>query len=228
MKEKDVTKALKAHMANTCYQQLKLLKNSLPAGVVFLLNVFAGGCALTTDYVTLTYHPQMNVTRIEGADAIKVNVEVLDVRKTRGRVSSKKNSYGMEMAAIIAENNVADTIAKAIEMELINRGFVLATGSVRLLVELQKFYNDFKAGFWSGTATAEVIMNIQVKNSDGNILFSKLVAGEGNLPGIHLASGENAKIALDEALKDAVSNLFNDRAFIDSLFKASRAQPENQ
>lgn len=43
------------------------------------------------------------------------------------------------------------------------------------------------------------------------------------MPGIQLASGENAKIALDEALKDAVSKLFNDGTFIDALFKASTA-----
>ncbi|HET7005699.1 MAG TPA: hypothetical protein VFK65_09420 [Candidatus Binatia bacterium] len=36
----------------------------------------------------------------------------------------------------------------------------------------------------------------QVKAPSGEILYSKLVDGNGNLPGIQLAAGENAKIAL--------------------------------
>jgi uncharacterized lipoprotein YajG len=65
----------------------------------------------------------------------------------KDRVSVKKNAHGVEMAPIVAENNVAVLTTKAIETELNNRGFVLGDGAARLLVELQKFYNDFKSGF---------------------------------------------------------------------------------
>jgi uncharacterized lipoprotein len=173
--------------------------------------------------VVLSYDPQTNVEKIKEADSVKVNVEVSDLRAIKDKVSSKKNSYGMEMASIIAQNDVAETLKKAIETELENRGFDLGTGQILVLSELNKFYNDFKTGFWSGKAVAEVVMNVQIKKPDGNILYSKMIAGE-STHSVQVASGKNAKYVLDAALKDAISKLFNDTSFLDSLFKASKNQ----
>jgi len=168
-----------------------------------------------------SYDPQTNVEKIKEADTVKVRVEISDVRVIRDRVSNKINSYGMDMAPIIAQNDVADTLKKAIEAELKNRGFELAEGSVLVLAELNKYYNSFKTGFWSGRAVAEVVMNVQVKKPDKSILYSKMIAGENTHP-VQLASGKNAKIVLDAALKDGISKLFNDTSFLDSFFKASK------
>ena len=181
------------------------------------------GCALTTDNITLVYEPQPNVTRLVGANDAKVAVDMFDLRKMKDRVSVKKNGYGMEMAPIVADNSVTALITKAIETELVNRGFVLGAGAARLVVELQNFYNDFKSGFWSGMAEAQVVMNTQVKNSSGNILFSKLVVGNGNYPGVQLASGENAKVSLEQALSDAISNLFADSSLLTAIMQAARS-----
>jgi len=93
---------------------------------------------------------------------------------------------------------------------------------VAVATELSKFYSDFKIGFWSGSAVAEVTMNVQVKKADGSIGFSRLVTGEGVKENLQLASGSNAKVALDAALKDAVGKLFGDTAFVDALLKAGR------
>jgi len=201
--------------------QIKLFKCLQLAGILLVMVFLASGCALTKDYVVLFYDPQTNVEKIKDADTIKVKVEILDVRAIKDKVSSKKNAYGMEMAPIIAQNDVADTLKKAIEVELKNRGFDLGEGSVLVFAELNKYYNDFKTGFWSGRAVAEVVMNVQVNKPDKTILYSKMIAGE-NSHTVQLASGNNAKYVLDAALKDAISKLFNDTAFVDSLFKASK------
>ena len=203
--------------------QMNLLKCLQLAGILLAMVFLASGCALTKDYVVLSYDPQVNIEKIKEADTVKVKVEISDVRTIKDKVSSKKNSYGMEMAQIIAQNDVADTLKKAIEAELKNRGFELADGSVLVLAELNKYYNDFKTGFWSGRAVAEVVMNVQVKKPDKTILYSKMIAGE-NSHTVQLASGKNAKITLDSALKDAISKLFNDTPFMDSLFKASKSE----
>lgn len=201
--------------------QIKLFKCLQLAGILLVLVFLASGCALTKDYVVLSYDPQTNVDKIKDADTVKVKVEILDVRAIKDKVSSKKNAYGMEMAPIIAQNDIADTLKKAIEVELKNRGFDLGEGSVLVFAELNKYYNDFKTGFWSGRAVAEVVMNAQVKKPDKTILYSKMIAGE-NSQTVQLASGNNAKYVLDAALKDAISKLFNDTSFVDSLFKASK------
>ena len=189
------------------------------------LLILLSGCALTTDQVTLNYKSPGVAAKIDGAGEVKVFVDMFDVRGMKDRVGVKKNAYGMEMAPIISETSVPLLVTTAIESELVLRGFSIGEGAVRLFVELQKFYNDFKSGFWSGTAAAELLMNAQVKAPSGEILYSKLIVGNGNLPGIQLASGENAKIALEDALTDSMGKLFADRALFDMIFKASKSQP---
>ena len=196
------------------------LAQSLLIGIALTAVTFFTGCAVTKDYVSLAYVPQANVAKIAGADTVSVNVAVADSRSIKDKVSAKKNGYGMEMAAIIAKEDVAETLKKAVEVELANRGFHLNGGGITVGAELSKFYSDFKTGFFSGSAVAEVTMNVQVKKAGGNIAYSKLVNGEGGKENLQLASGSNAKIALDAALKDAVAKLFGDTAFVEVLLKA--------
>lgn len=209
------------HMNNATHRQISFIKSFRWSLILLILAFFANGCALTKDYVVLSYDPQVNVGKIKGADAVKVRVQVSDVRAVKEKVSCKKNAYGMEMAPIIAQNDPVITLKTAIETELKNRGFILAEGSVLVLTELNKYYNDFKTGAWSGKAVGEVVMNVQVKKSDDSIILSKLVEG-GCSASVQVASGKNAKYTLDGALKDAVSKLFGDASFTDSLFRASQ------
>ena len=198
---------------------IKLSKSLKLFGILLAIVFLANGCALTKDYVVLSYDPQPNVEKIKRADVVKVKVEISDVRTVRDKVSNKINGYGMETAPIIAKNDVVDLLKKAIETELRNRGFELADGSVEVLAELTKYYNHFSTGFWSGRSAAVVVMNVQVKKPDNSILYSKTITGEYSHT-VQLASGKNAKICLDVALKDAMSKLFADTAFTDSCFKA--------
>lgn len=188
-------------------------------GCLVIAGILMGGCALTKDAVSISYDPQKDVAKIEGAEEVNVSVEVTDIRAIKDKVSAKKNGYGMEMAPIVAENDVAKVFEQAIKTELKARGFN-SGDAVLVVAELQKFYSDFKIGFWSGTAAAEATMNIQVKKKDGSTVFSKLVSAEGSNPGCMLASGENAKIALEDSLKSSVAKLFNDKTFYEAIFLA--------
>lgn len=87
---------------------------------------------------------------------------------------------------------------------------------VESAIESVRFYNAFKLGFGSGTAAANVDLNVKVLAKDGHLTYATVVAGEGINKPIQLASGANAKIALERALHDAVSKLFADGAFVDS------------
>lgn len=96
------------------------------------------GCALTTDRIELQYNPQQGVSQIPGANNVAVNVQVVDQRQDKSKVSSKKNGFGMEMAPILATEDVAVTVRKAIEQELRTRGFQLGTDTalVRIVSDL--------------------------------------------------------------------------------------------
>jgi hypothetical protein len=79
------------------------------------LTLICGGCALTTAKIDVAYQPLAQAVPVQGASAVKVHVSVIDGRTTsrttnRDRVSVKKNGYGMEMASIVATNNIPDTV----------------------------------------------------------------------------------------------------------------------
>jgi uncharacterized lipoprotein len=193
-------------------------------GAAILALNFITGCAITQDHIRLAYVPQQNVSRVAGAENVPVQALVTDDRKITDKVSCKKNGYGMEMAAIIADDNVPYVVRSAIELELDSRGFPIKTNGIPILVSLSKFYSDFKIGFWAGTAEAEVTMEVQIKDAKGTIIFNKLLTGEGTEQNCQICSGTNAKLSLDAALQDAMRRLFSDKAFIDALFKAAKSQ----
>ena len=183
------------------------------------------GCALTTEQVELNYTQQTGVSRIAGADAVSVNVQVTDQRLDKSKVSSKKNGYGMEMAPITAAEDVAVTVRKAIEKELQARGFQFGSDAalVRIAADLTRFYNDHKMGFFAGDAVADLNMSVIVKSNSGALLFSKQIIAQGMEKNTQLASGNNAKIALERALESGMKMLFEDQAFISALLHSSAA-----
>jgi uncharacterized lipoprotein YajG len=192
-------------------------------GWVFMSALLSGGCALSTDYVDIGYaSPYQSVAPVAGAEAVNLSVDMTDARpeKDKERVSCKKNGYGMEMAPIVAETDVAAVVTDAIATELRTRGFKTDGGNVRIAIELNKFYSDFKIGFWSGSAVSEVTFHVTVKKSGGDISYAKSVRGEFTKKGVQIASGANAKMSLEGALKDAVSKLMNDSAFTTALVQA--------
>lgn len=181
------------------------------------------GCALTTEQIELNYTQQAGVAKIAGADKVAVNVQVADQRTDKTKVSSKKNGYGMEMAPITATEDVAVTVRKAIEKELQARGFQLSSDMalVNISADLTRFYNDHKTGFFSGDAVADLNMAVTVKSKDGQLLYAKQIVAQGIEPNTQLATGNNARIALNRALENGMKMLFDDQAFLTALVASS-------
>lgn len=181
------------------------------------------GCALTTEQIELNYTQQAGVSRIAGAESVSVNVQVADQRLDRSKISSKKNGYGMEMAPITATEDVAVTVRKAIEKELQARGFQLGSDAalVRIAADITRFYNDHKIGFFAGDAVADLNMSVTVKSGSGVLLFSKQIVAQGMEKNTQLASGKNAKLALERALENGMKTLFEDQAFVSALMASS-------
>ncbi|HCI15120.1 MAG TPA: hypothetical protein DFK12_14570 [Gallionellaceae bacterium] len=177
------------------------------------------GCALTTDRIALQYNQQQGVSQIPGAGNVSVNLQVVDQRQDKSKVSSKKNGYGMEMAPIIAIEDVAITVRKALEQELQARGFQLDSDAalVQIAADLTRFYNDHKVGFFSGDAVADLNLFVTVKSKKGDLLYSRQVVAQGTEPNTQLMSGENARLALNRALENGMKSLFDDQSFLSAL-----------
>ena len=73
-----------------------------------------------------------------------------------------ESSLGMEMGKITPNNDVAKTFSDAVLFELENLGFKNGAGGKVVKVELMRFYNDFKMGFFAGDAVADGLVNIVV------------------------------------------------------------------
>jgi len=191
--------------------------------VILAVSVWLSGCALTTDRIDLSYSPQTGVSVIPGANDVVVNVNVNDQRQEKStKVSSKKNGFGMEMAPILANEEVTVTLRRAIEQELQSRGFKIGNQAlVSIVADLTRFWNDHKTGFFAGDSVADLTMSISVKNRSGNISYSRHIVTQGIEPNIQLMTGENARLALNKALESGLKLLFEDPAFISALIEAS-------
>jgi uncharacterized lipoprotein len=180
------------------------------------------GCALTTATIDVPYQStSSSVAAVPGAENVYVTVVTTDGRTTyRDRVSSKKNGYGVEMAAILASNDLPTSISDAFKQELSARGFKVGPAGANVQVELVRFYNDFKNGFFSGDAVATVSFNVKVMSPSGSIAFSKYYEGTGTEPNIQMASGDNARAALIKAFAAGVNSTVNDPDFINAVLAA--------
>jgi len=183
------------------------------------------GCALTTEQIELHYTQQAGVSKVAGAENVSVNVQVADQRLDKSKVSSKKNGFGMEMAPITAAEDVAVTVRKAIEKELLARGFQLGSNAalVKVVADVTRFYNDHKMGFFAGDAVADLNMSVTVKSRSGAQLFSKQIVAQGKEANTQLATGNNARLALERALENGMKMLFDDPAFLAALMVASES-----
>lgn len=64
-------------------------------------------------------------------------------------------------------------------------------------------------------------MSVTVKSSSGALLFSRQIVAQGMEKNTQLASGKNARIALERALENGVKALFEDRTFVSALLASS-------
>lgn len=192
------------------------------AVAVAAMTLGLSACALSEDTITLAYVPAASTAApIPGAATVAVTVAVTDDRtKDRDRVSVKKNGYGMEMAAIRSTNSPVDVLKSAVEQELTLRGFKLSAGGPTVQVRLLRFFNDYKLGMLSGDAAADVSIMLEVKGTDGAVLYSRPIQVQGVLSGVQIANGSNAKTALELALTNAMNHMRADTAFFNALLNA--------
>jgi uncharacterized lipoprotein len=202
------------------------LRATLSSTAVLIFLLFSS-CALTQEHINVVYAPQAGVTKITQAESAIVGVIVDDQRTTKSHVGHKINGYGMEMAEIIADNDVAKTVKSAVESELTDRGFTIGSDGSVVNIVLGKFENRFEIGFFSGTAISEVSMLVTIKRPDRTVVYTKSIHAEGVNGGIQLATGNNAKIALEAGLKNAITQLFADNNFLSSLFSGAEVRTQS-
>jgi hypothetical protein len=176
---------------------------ALIIGIVVL--PLLSGCA--NNEIGLIYTPEVNVTRVSGADRVSVNVEVKDVRLTKAINEPSEGD-----SAVIATNDVA-IVKQAVEEELAHRGFKHSEHAVTVLVGLEKLYHD---GLTKATST----LSVQVRKPNGTIVYSETITA--NAKNAFMPLRETTFwTTLDRALQNSISELFADQSFIHAILKAS-------
>jgi uncharacterized lipoprotein len=207
-------------MGNDIGDEMKLTNDGrarFARPVLFLIFLLMSSCAVTQEHINVGYEPQTGVSRVLGAESTTVQVEVEDQRTTKNHVGHKSNPYGMEMAEIIADNDIPQTIKSAVESELTDRGFALGANGAVIVVQLIKFENVYKNEFWSFSAVGKVTLRVTVKRSDGTDAYTNAIYGQGVNSGVQISGGQNVRIALEAALKNAITTLFSDNDFLNAL-----------
>ena len=189
--------------------------------VLALAAMLCSGCALTTAHIDVPYQPIAAASPVPNASASTVAVTAIDDRTTyRDRVGTKKNGYGMEMAAIVPNNDIPDAVRDAFRQELMARGFRIGNGPGAVQIEVVRFYNDFKPGFFSGDAVATVAFNVKVSSPSHLGSFSKYYEGTGTEPNIQIMGADNTRAALVKAFQSAVGSAVNDPELMNDVLQA--------
>jgi uncharacterized lipoprotein YajG len=181
------------------------------------------GCALTEDKVPVDYVSGSSTPApLAGAASVTLSLTASDKRQQYAdRIGTKKNGYGMEMAKIVAANDVPTLVRSAVEREFKAQGFSIGSDGLAVTIELQNFYNNFKVGIFSSTAEAEVAFGVRVRNAAGASLYTQFYSATGTVDNVMLATGENAKAALEKALTSAVKQMADDKALQAALLSAA-------
>jgi uncharacterized lipoprotein YajG len=202
-----------------------MIRGVLRTAIVVLAAGLLSACALSEDKVPVDYIQNTGVAPITGADAISLTVTGADRRAQYvDRISTKKNGYGMEMARIVATNDVVEVVRGGVERELKAQGFAIGPNGLSVTVELQNFYNNFRLGLVTGGAVADVAIAIKVRNAAGTLIYSQLY-DTSTTNDIFMASGTNAKASLEKALTMTTMKIVEDKALQAALLSARPATP---
>jgi uncharacterized lipoprotein YajG len=177
------------------------------------------GCATTEAVVPISYTAAA-AEPVQGAGAVKLVVN--DGRTIdRKRISTKINSYGVNMGVIRSETDVSDVVRDALKAELEQRGFRIDASGRVMTAEIQRFYNEYESGAFAGTAKGDVELTVTVTEASGAPLFSHPYKGSSE-EAVFIANGSNAAESVAKALKDAIDKMFADPEFRQSLTGSGR------
>jgi uncharacterized lipoprotein YajG len=182
------------------------------------------GCApmQTQLVVQIRYLPQANVQPIPGADSVTLAVQVKDLRNDPADIGTiVTRSRTLE---IVTNDNLAEAVRSAIQIELQNRGFKIGQDSGAVLVSITGVDAERRIGWFYGNSGRTVIlMTVKVAQKGGRIVYSHYTAGERGLSDIDFSSSVGtAERETNLALQDCIQHLFADPKFIDALLKADK------
>lgn len=220
-----------------CAAGLARYARPLALTACFLAVLGLAGCAswITREAHVTLRHTQHQVTPIPAAENMTVGVRVNDKRDYLAPGISRKwgkavVGYGRNGLGettypdIVVTEPVAMTIKQSIESELTARGFRVADNAkLQVVVDVNVFFNDYKAGILRSDAVADLKMNVSVL-LNGDSRYSRQVAAQGHVAWANTMGSQDAETALNAALDNGMDALFGDGAFVSALLIRKQAE----
>lgn len=193
------------------------------AGLVTL--ALLHGCAAIPESHKLVYEPQADVTAVEGAAKVAVNVVVADEREDQRRISHKRHAWGFPMASIYSEVPVEEEMQAAIEQELVARGFLVNSGApLTIQGDIIKLYSNLHLidTLFTGKTVADSTFQVEVVSETNEVLFSREISVNPEHKGVMYMSSYNHARPIEMAMEETLDELFNDPLFIEALLNTKK------
>jgi hypothetical protein len=184
------------------------------SALLLLMITAVGGCLMAPLSVPIAYQPESNVTPVPGASSVRVHVVSEDQRANTTTVGQ------YDQQSVITSNNVGDTARDAVQSELRARGFVIDNGpaSTEVRLQVEKLSGHFLSSLFYSSYTAELIMHVEVERPGKVIAYSQSFdVTETTHPAVFGSVSNDFGDALSGALKQGVTKLFGDPAFMHAL-----------
>ena len=174
--------------------------------------------------IDIAFKPAAPVAPVAGAEAVTLAVRAEDAHAGYLEpLSETPSTLGIGAAPILADNNLALTLQRAVAQELVQRGFRVGAKGVTVEVSLRHFYNDFDTGVLADDAVAKFDAIVTVRSRGGELFLEQPYLAEGVERGIELPDAGNARAALVKALAAGVQEIVDDPDFIAAIFRAQAA-----
>lgn len=179
------------------------------------------GCAFGSRYAELSYPPEKEVDMslpgpkptASGPRTRQVILSVKDVRETRDRIGNVRNTFGMDTASVLTEDNIEVWAYDAILFELERLGYQVVdhrasqtNASVdRLIAEVQEVYCDVYA-VYDGEVSLQATL---IRGGEEPLMaeFATKVSSGLSWVGSGSAVGESLAQALQTAIRDLLYDL---------------------
>jgi uncharacterized lipoprotein YajG len=183
---------------------------ALSRGLIALLIALVVGCFGPVT-IEIAHKPEPNIVPLPGAASSRVFVIGEDQRANKTRVGQWPAGY--EEQVFVSKDDISDVFRNAIEEELRARGFDIGAGptSSEVRIQVLKFRSYFTPALFNPTATAELIMHVQVERPGKVITYSQ------NFETTDTASHAGFSDALGGALDKGIESLLGDPAFSAAL-----------
>ncbi|MGB8412434.1 MAG: YajG family lipoprotein [Candidatus Binatus sp.] len=178
------------------------------------------GCAPLD--VSMRYLPQTDVQPVPGAESVRVAVQVDDLRSNTADIGTLANP--LRTREITTNDNVAQAVRDAVQIELRDRGFKIGADSAALVIHVNGLDVERRIGWvYKNNTHAMLMMQVEVMRKDGKVIYAHEAVGERGDTYIDADhSVGSAERVMNLAVEDCIQRLFADPKFIDALLKASK------